>query len=221
MNNDQFNLVPSWDGRQDTWENYQDEVRIWVLGSPPGPEYSLAARLVSRLKGPARRIGLKMTDDELMPTPPVYTDGKVTTPANHTQAVKLLMERLGTLAPAKTQRRGTYLKEFFQEQRTKRRPGERIAEWIPRWEEGVTRMEKDGIDFRSMADLPGFFFLEHVNLSESRLELVRSAVPAEKLYDLVELKSTIARLFPQVHLTEYRRQGKREGSATTAPPALQ
>ena len=60
--------VPSWGGQPDLWEAYKDEVRIWLLGSPNTDDYSLAARLVSHLRGPARRIGLSLTDEELMPT---------------------------------------------------------------------------------------------------------------------------------------------------------
>ena len=60
--------VPSWNGQADLWETYKDEVRIWLLGSPNTEEYSLAARLVAHLCGHARRIGLSLSDEDLMPT---------------------------------------------------------------------------------------------------------------------------------------------------------
>ena len=59
--------VPSWNGSPETWQNYRDEVRIWLLGSKLEVEYSLAARLVAKLRGPARRVGLAMADAELNP----------------------------------------------------------------------------------------------------------------------------------------------------------
>ena len=52
--------IPGWDGRPDTWQEYKDQVRIWQLGSPADANYSLAARLVSHLRGPAKRLGLSM-----------------------------------------------------------------------------------------------------------------------------------------------------------------
>ena len=54
--------VPSWNGSPETWQSYKDEVRIWLLGTKLDVEYSLAARLVAKLKGSARRVGLAMTD---------------------------------------------------------------------------------------------------------------------------------------------------------------
>merc|ERR1712066_999027 len=60
--------IPSWNGSPESWKTYKDEVRIWVLGSPCTADYSLCARLVAHLKGPARRVGLGMTDEELQPT---------------------------------------------------------------------------------------------------------------------------------------------------------
>ena len=60
--------VPIWNGSPETFEHYRDEIRIWLLGTPSSEDYSLAARLVSHLKGPARRIGLNLTDEELTPT---------------------------------------------------------------------------------------------------------------------------------------------------------
>ena len=69
---EQDRRVPSRNGNPETWEQYKDEVRIWQLGSSLDVSYSLAARLVQQLRGPARRIGLSMKDEELAP---VLADG--------------------------------------------------------------------------------------------------------------------------------------------------
>ena len=117
--------IPSWDGRPDTWQEYKDEVRIWVLGSPNTADYSMAARLVAHLKGPARRIGLAMTDTELSPevTETPSADGTTTKKeVNHKKSIELLLDRLQALAPQQQDRRGQYLRDFFREEKYRRRP---------------------------------------------------------------------------------------------------
>ena len=49
--------MPSWNGNPETWQQYKEDVRIWTLGTKLDVEYSLAARLVSNLRGAARRLG--------------------------------------------------------------------------------------------------------------------------------------------------------------------
>ena len=78
--------TPGWDGNPQTWRRYKDEVRIWLLAERvEGVEYSLAARLVQRLSGAARRAALGLTDAELMGDPPraavTDADGEVITAA--------------------------------------------------------------------------------------------------------------------------------------------
>ena len=232
--------IPSWGGQPDLWETYKEEVRIWRLGCANTEDYSLAARLVSHLRGPARRIGQSMTDEELMPVvtegalPPIEVaedagpeerraaeaaqraQGRGRRTVSHVQAIETLMKKLEVLAPQTQERRGLYLRDFFTDKKYVRRTGERLVEWIPRWEEGVTRLQRDGIDFFTVEDLPGFFFLEHVHLSESRLEMLRSAMDKDKLYDLRELKLAVQRLFPFIHKSERLSQPRRRYTAHVA-----
>ena len=199
--------IPSWNGSPEHWDTYKDEVRIWQLGSPSTADYSLCARLVAHLKGPARRVGLGMTDEELQPTI-IEGDREADPPTQrsvtHRPAIKKLLDRLQALAPQTHERRGQYLREFFSEGKFKRKSGERLAEWIPRWEEGVEKLRSDGVDFATVEDLPGFFLLEHSNLSEARLEMVRSNVPNGDEYKSAELKKALLRLFPHLHTGERR-----------------
>ena len=60
-------VIPSWDGNPAGWQCYQEQVRIWRLGENLGVRYSLAARLISRLSGAARRACISMPDEDLMP----------------------------------------------------------------------------------------------------------------------------------------------------------
>ena len=101
--------IPSWDGRPDLWEQYKDEVRIWTLGSAASADYSLAARLVSHLRGPAKRIGMGMTDEELEPRVTEAEEGGRCI-VSHKPPIQLLMTKLEVLAPQQQERRGTYFK---------------------------------------------------------------------------------------------------------------
>ena len=87
---DHLQIVPSWNGNPETWQTYKEEVRIWLLGSKLDVEFSLAAWFVAQLKGPARRLGLAMTDDEL--------SAKRSEPVDLKKGVVNLMPKLETLA---------------------------------------------------------------------------------------------------------------------------
>ena len=51
------NFVPQWDGNPTSWRRYKDEVRVWLLAErTDNISYSLAARLIQRLTGAARRV---------------------------------------------------------------------------------------------------------------------------------------------------------------------
>ena len=133
--------VPSWDGNPEKWRSYRDEVRVWLLGTNLDVPYSIAARLVGQLRGSARRVGLAMSDDDLAPDrgvpdrPGPEVEGRPGPPVpgrppNLRRGVDNLMARLEQLAPQEATRRGGYMKAFFKDEAYKRRPGERIAEWI-------------------------------------------------------------------------------------------
>ena len=103
-----------------------------------------------------------MTDQELAPTI-TEANPQATPPTqrtiSHRPAVDALLAKLAALAPTQRERRGQYLRDFFSSGMYRRRPGERLAEWIPRWEEGIERLARDGVDYANIDDLPGFFFL--------------------------------------------------------------
>ena len=132
-----------------------------------------------------------MTDRDLKPD--IDSDGNV----DHMAAIMRLYARLEVLAPDKEERRGHYLREFLKEDKYKRRPAERMAEWLPRWHEGVERLREDGVDLAGLDTLAGWCLMEHANISEHRLEMVRNSV--KKLYDLSEIETALRTLFPQVH----------------------
>ena len=112
FDDDDRKTIPSWNGHPDTWRRYEEEVRIWLLGTKLAVEYSLAARLVQKLSGPARRVGLAMKDEDLKPVCGETPDLRA--------GVDNLMKKLKQLAPQQDVRRGGQLKEFFKEEQYKR-----------------------------------------------------------------------------------------------------
>ena len=196
--------VPSWNGDPDLWESYKEKVKIWLIATKPEPHCSLAARLIQNLSGTAQRIGLKIDERDLLPEEERWEDRRLVKPANHKPAVEKLLQALSKLAPNTEERRGTYLEEFFTEQKYRRRTGEKLTEWIIRWEEGSDRLKRDGIDFMTVNNLPGWFFLKHANIGEQRAEMVRTHLAVEKLYDVDQLKLAFVRLFPNIHHHEKR-----------------
>ena len=59
----------TWNGNAAKWESFRDEIRVWRLGENLNVKYSLTARLVSGLSGPARMTCMTMDADQLHPPP--------------------------------------------------------------------------------------------------------------------------------------------------------
>ena len=66
--------LPQWDGDPSGWRDCQQEVRLYKTGENLEVNWSVAVRLVGGLRGAARRVGLAMTDQELLPTARSITD---------------------------------------------------------------------------------------------------------------------------------------------------
>ena len=107
-----YSYIPCWDGNPAGWITYRG---IWSLGVDTSVKSSLAARLVARLTGPARRAALSLKDDQLMPTD---DDPKA--------GIKTLLDHLRTAvgqdeAPI---RKGESMEEFFEQGKYRRKMGE-------------------------------------------------------------------------------------------------
>ena len=110
--------VPAWDGRAEKWEEYKQEVELWLSATPQTSDCQLAAKLAMELEGPARKLALQgWTETAYAPEEikiPGDTTGKTRT--SHRKAIEKLLDKLKTLAPEKEERRGTYLREFFKDE---------------------------------------------------------------------------------------------------------
>ena len=121
---------PTWDGNPSSWRHYQDEVKIWTLGQDLDVKYCLAARLVRNLTGPARRAAFALPEAALMATD-----------ENKKAGIENVMKKLKeTFGDDSYVRKGESLEEFFgkvSDSRYRRQSGERLVDWITRWDEGV------------------------------------------------------------------------------------
>ncbi|CAE8634312.1 unnamed protein product, partial [Polarella glacialis] len=196
-------------------------------------EFSLAARLVTRLRGAASRIGKGMKDSELMPDTspwdagplatapsaaaaraaaahdiPVDAEGDLTldpqppaaepqpttavyatvpdvteTPEQRrirlTAGVTRLMHKLEVLRPSAPMQKGITTQEFTKSFKYYRRLGERVTDFLARWDEGVQLLETAGVDLSGVPDLLGFYFYQMLNLNQERRERMLAAMPSE------------------------------------------
>ena len=133
--------IPKWDSSPSTFQKYRDEVRVFRMAENLEQSYSVSARLISALTGPARRIGMQLTDEQLLPSEDA--DGKKleTSAARNAEGIRILLSTLeSTLQPKKSTDRGLRMEEFFQGRRHYRRKGQRMQEYIVSWNEAVERL---------------------------------------------------------------------------------
>ena len=99
--------LPQWDGDPSGWRDYQQEVRLYKTGENLEVNWSVAARLVGGLRGAARRVGLAMTDQELLPTARNITDNLERKADRNRRGIEALMARLeAELGQQRPQKKG-------------------------------------------------------------------------------------------------------------------
>ncbi|CAE8585764.1 unnamed protein product [Polarella glacialis] len=282
---DSKRVIPGWDGVPTTWQAYVDDVRIWLLGERLDVPYSIAARLVARLAGAAKRVGNSMTAVELMPDPPpppaqaipptapsdaqrraasamgapapaAAAAGTSVPAAEHdsdleeaaraaapfsassapwetvyaqapaesyeqwrsrlTAGVDRLLARLKSLLPSAPMQKGLTMTEFTRSTKYWRRAGERVTDWVPRWDEGVHLLANAGVDLQTIPDLLGHYFYVMINVGPEHRERLLASLPGEH-FDLKILKEKAIQYFPDIHTTETRRSLDQQQQFTPGP----
>ena len=137
--------IPTWNGNAAKWESFRDEIRVWRLGENLNVKYSLAAKLVSGLSGPARMTCMTIDADQLHPPP---GDGPVAAADERRNIASLdnVMSVLQTsplvkMLPA----RKNILHSFFRNDSLARTKGEPIAMWLVRYNEQLGKLNRVGI----------------------------------------------------------------------------
>ena len=217
--------VPGWDGDPRFWRRYKDEVRIWLLAEKKDVDYSLAAHLIQRLSGAARRAALSLDDKLLAPVRAraavVDEQGvvrQVEVEEDLTAGVKNVLNHLEScLTPEKSVRRGATMSDFFGSRKYYRRAGERVAEYTTRFDEGVSQMRDDGINVDALEPILGWFYLQMVGLTSERRERAIAAL-TEDGFVLKDVRRVCGRLFADIHRGEGPR-AMTSGSRRDGAPA--
>ena len=105
--------------------------------------------LVGGLRAAARRVGLAMTDQELLPTARNITDNLERKADRNRRGIEALMTRLeAELGHQRPQKKGESLEMFFVSNKLQRKRGERITDYITRFEEGIKTLQDNDINLR-------------------------------------------------------------------------
>ena len=114
--------VPTWDGNQDSWDEFRDAVAMWTLAEDLERSYSVAARLVMRLTGPAKTVVKTMPATDLHPTlADDVVEGESTADwrarRNRVGILRVVEKIQAKLRVTRPTQRGERLEEFFQTKR--------------------------------------------------------------------------------------------------------
>jgi len=193
------NFVPKFNGDPTQWNNYKDEVRVWLLAEKQDVDFCLAARLVRGLSGIARRVCLKMTKEELSARPATET-----TPADMERGVNNVLNKLEEgLGMTKASRKGTALDEFLATRRFWRLRQEPISSWLSRCDLGVSELHDQGVDLRGIPDILGWYLLPMANLDSERRERVVTAWNGDD-FPVDGIRVILLRIFADLHRSEGR-----------------
>ncbi|CAE8582262.1 unnamed protein product, partial [Polarella glacialis] len=137
-----------------------------------------------------------------MPVLPAQ-DTFVQTRARLTAGVTRLLVKLAAFQPKAPVQKGLTMRKFTGTAKFWRRPGERVTDFIPRWDEGVSHLSAAGVDLSILPDLLGYYFLTMLNLYQERKERLLASLPDEH-FDLQVLKEKAIQFFPEMHQRESR-----------------
>ena len=193
--------IPRWDGNPATYPRFKEAVKIWKLGENLEVSYSVAARLVSSLSGSARRSVINLSETELFPELERHEDELLLEwrGRRNKNGIETVMLKLSTLLGAgEVVRKAQSLDDFFSSSKYDRRAGERISDWITRFDEGDTKLKEDGVDMSKLEDVLGWFFVKRARLTLERRERVIAALSTDA-FPMSELRPMLIRMFPEIH----------------------
>ena len=160
--------LPRWDGDPSGWRDY-----LYKTGENLEVNWSVTARLVGGLRGAARRVGLAMTDQELLPTARNITD-------NWERGIETLLAKLeAELGQQRPQKKGESLEMFFVSNKLLRKRCERVTDYITRFEEGIKTLQDNEINLLTIDDVPGWMLMRKASLTQERRERLIAALPDE------------------------------------------
>ena len=138
-----------------------------------------------------------MTDQVLLPTARNITDNLECKADRNRRGIEALMTRLeAELGQQRPQKKGESLEMFFASNKLQRKRGERITDYITRFEEGFKTLQDNDINLLIIDDVPGW-------MTQERRERLIAALPDEH-FAINDVKRALVRLFPELHINEHR-----------------
>ena len=196
--------LPQLDGDPSVSRDYQQEVRLYKAGENLEVNWSVAARLVGVLRGAARRVGLAMTDQELLSTARNITDSLERKADRNRRGIEALLTRLeAEHGQQRPQKKGESLEMFFASNTVQRKRGERITEYITRFEESIKTLQDNYINLLTVDDVPGWMLMRKASLTQERRERLIAALRDEH-FAINDVKRVLVRLFSELHINEHR-----------------
>ena len=92
---------------------------------------------------------------------------------------------------------------FFASNKLKMKRGERITDYISRFEEGIKTLQDNDINLLTIDDVPSWMLMRKASLTQERRERLIAALPDEH-FAINDVKRVMVRLFPEVHINEHR-----------------
>ena len=196
--------LPQWDGDPSGCRDYQQEVRLYETGENLEINWSVAARLIGGLRGTARRVGLAMTDQELLPTARNITDNLERKADRNHRGIEALMTRLeAEFGQQRPQKKGESLEMFCASNKLQRKRGECITDYITSFEQGIKTLQDNDINLLTIDDVPGWILMRKASWTQERRERLIAALPDEH-FAINDVKHVLVRLFLELHISEHR-----------------
>ena len=170
---------------------------MWLLGESLDVNYVVAARLIGAMAGPARRACMRLGREKLFPA----SDSRSQSNELGVQAVLAHLET--TFCQKRVSKKGEVLTDFIAGTRYHRRRGERMSEWLVRYDEGLSTLADQGVDMSAMGDLAGWFLLMRAGLTAERRERVIASLEDDR-YDPAVIRPILIRQFQELHIGESR-----------------
>ena len=107
------------------------------------------------------------------------------------------------LGQQRPQKKGESLEMFFASNKLQRKRGERITDYITRFEEGIKTLQDNDINLQAIDDVPGWMLMRKASLTQERRERLIAALPDER-FAINDVTRVLVRLFPELHINEHR-----------------
>ena len=120
------------------------------------------------------------------------------------RGIEALMTRLETeLGQQRPQKKGERFEMFFASNKLQRKRGERITDYITRFEEGIKTLQDNEINLLTIDDVLGSMLMRKASLTQEQRERLIAALPDEH-FAINDVKRVLVRLFPELRINEHR-----------------